>query len=117
MGRHDDDIRLKHMLDYAREAVSLSEGRTRADLDCDRLYNLAMTRLIEVIGESAARLSEATRNAHPTIPWAQIIAARNRLIHGYDQINNDILWDIIDLDLRPLIIELEQIADADDDTA
>ena len=109
MARHDDAIRLQHMLDYAREAVTLSQGRTRADLDSDRLFNLAMTRLIEIIGESAARLSEATRQASPHIPWSQVIAVRNRLIHGYDQINLDILWDIIDLDLRPLIMDLEQI--------
>ena len=68
-----------------------------------------MIRLVEVIGESAGRLSETTRQNHPQIPWSQIIAVRNRLIHGYDQINLDILWDIIDLDLRPLITDLQQI--------
>jgi uncharacterized protein with HEPN domain len=97
------------MLDFAREAVALSQGRTRADLDADRLYNLAMTRLVEVIGEAAARLSAATQQAHPQIPWLQVIAVRNRLIHGYDQINPDILWDIIELDLPPLIEQLERI--------
>jgi uncharacterized protein with HEPN domain len=109
MAHHDDAIRLRHMLDYAREAIALSQGRTRTDLDVDRLFNLAMTRLVEVIGESAARLSETTKQAYPQIPWAQIIAARNRLIHGYDQINLDILWDIIELDLPPLVAELEPI--------
>ena len=109
MPGHDDAIRLQHMLDYAREAVALSQGRTRADLDSDRLFNLAMTRLVEVIGESAARLSEATRRGQSEIPWPQVIAVRNRLIHGYDQINFDILWDIIELDLPVLIDKLEQI--------
>jgi len=109
MPHHDDTVRLRHMLDYAREAVTLSHGRTRADLDSDRLFNLAMTRLVEVIGESASRLSEATRQGNPQIPWSEVIAVRNRLIHGYDQINLDILWDIIELDMRPLIDQLEQI--------
>lgn len=114
MSRHDDAVRLQHMLDHAREVVALSQGRTRADLDSDRLYNLAMTRLVELIGESAARLSQATRHANTQIPWSQVVAARNRLIHGYDQINYDILWDIIEIDLPPLIAKLEQIVGTED---
>jgi uncharacterized protein with HEPN domain len=69
-----------------------------------------------VIGESATRLSESTRQAHPEIPWSQVIAVRNRLIHGYDQINLDILWDIIELDLQPLIVQLERIVNLGDAT-
>jgi uncharacterized protein with HEPN domain len=114
MASDEDIVRVKHMLDYAREAVELSHGRSRADLDADRLYNLAMTRLVEVIGESAARISSATQQLHSEIPWPQVIAARNRLIHGYDQINFDILWDIIELDLPPLIFQLERIVSAAD---
>lgn len=114
MSHHDDAVRLKHMLDYAVEAIALSQGRSRADLDSDRLYNLAMTRLVEVIGESAGRLSETTRQRHPQLPWSEFIAVRNRLIHGYDQINLDILWDIIELDLPPLIAELRKISSEGD---
>ena len=114
MPRRDDALRLQHMLDYARETIVLSKGRSRADLDSDRLFNLAMTRLVEIIGESAARLSEELRQAHSQVPWAQIIAARNRLIHGYDRINFDILWDIIELDLPPLTLELERILGDED---
>src|SRR4051812_26675937 len=80
MARRDDGVILQQMIDYARETVALSRGRTRADLDNDRLFNLAMTRLLEVIGESAVQLSESTRQKSTTIPWSQIIAVRNRLI-------------------------------------
>lgn len=44
-------IRLQHMLDYAREAVDMACGRTSADLDTDRMLNLSLVRLMEVIGE------------------------------------------------------------------
>ena len=54
MTRHDDAARLRHMLDYARKAVQLASGRTRTDLDADELFGLAMTRVLEVIGEAAA---------------------------------------------------------------
>ncbi len=104
-----DEVRLRHMRDYARDAVQLSTGRTRQDLDADRIFAYAMTHLVEVIGEAAARISESTRNQHPEIPWRPIIGTRNRLIHGYDQIDRNILWDILQLDLPPLIAALEQI--------
>ena len=109
MTRRDDSIRLRHMADHARKAVDLSQGRTRSDLDSDSLYELAMTRLVEVIGEAAMRLSPETRARYPDIPWPEIIAARNRLIHGYDQINKNILWDILQLDLPFLLRRLDEI--------
>lgn len=82
-----DDIRLRHMLDYARDAVQLSHGRTRADFDTDRLYALAIVRVVEVIGEAASRVSDERRARHPGIPWHAIIGMRNRLIHGYDAVH------------------------------
>jgi uncharacterized protein with HEPN domain len=109
MTRHDDTVRLRHMLDAAREAVDFSKGRSRKDLENDRLYHLAMVRLVEVIGEAAARVSEATRQAHPHVPWSEVVGARNRLIHGYDQVDLDILWDILALDLPPLVQQLDRI--------
>ena len=82
MTRRDDSIWLRHMADHAHKAMDLSKGRTRADLDSDSLYELAMTRLVEVIGRAATRLSPEARGRYPDIPWPEIIAARNRLIHA-----------------------------------
>ena len=56
MTRHDDNIRLRHMLDHTREAITIIEGRHRADLDSDRLLELGLVRLVEIIGEAAARV-------------------------------------------------------------
>ncbi len=111
MTRHDDRARLRHMLDHAVEAVALAKGRTRQDLDVDRLLNLSLVRLLEIVGEAAARLSSETRDLHPSIPWADVIGLRNRLIHGYDIVDFDILWDIVNDDLPPLIARLSEIAD------
>jgi len=102
---------LRHMLDCAREAKMMAAGRTRQDLDTDRQFNLAMTRLMEIVGEAAGGVSEATRNRHCEIPWSQIIALRNRLIHGYDEVDFDILWEVLQKDLPALIERLEQIVD------
>ncbi len=112
MTRHDDDARLRHMRDHAREAVQLALGRARADLDADRSFNLATTRLLEIIGEAAARVPQATRDHYPQIPWSAIAGMRNRLIHGYDEVDFDVLWDVVQYDLPALIVELEKVLPA-----
>jgi len=97
------------MLDHTREAMVLVQGKTRADLDSDRLLNLALVRLLEIVGEAANRIPEEERARHAEIPWPQIVSLRNRLIHGYDSVDFDILWQIVTEDLPPLIASLERI--------
>lgn len=53
MSRHDDTVRLRHMLDHARKAVGFASGRSRDDLEEDRLLNLASVRLVEMVSEAA----------------------------------------------------------------
>jgi uncharacterized protein with HEPN domain len=87
----------------------MARGRTRADLDRERMLELALLRLLEVIGEGATRLPENVRERHPDVPWASIIGLRNRLTHGYDRISLDIVWDILTLDVPDLIEKLERM--------
>lgn len=112
MSKRDPVISLRQILAYAREAVEISRGKTRPDLDHDRLLNLALTRLLEMLGEAANRVPEEIRTQYPDLPWLQMIAARNRLIHGYDSVDFDILWAIIQNDLTVLIVRLEEILGA-----
>jgi uncharacterized protein with HEPN domain len=107
MTEHSDTIRLQHMLDYSRKAAALLQGRKREDLNQDEVLCLALTRVVEIIGEAAARVSVSCQQNHRLIPWPQIIGLRNRLVHGYDAVDLDILWDIIHYDLPPLIKQLE----------
>lgn len=109
MARRDDTVSIRHMLDHAIEAAAMARGRSRADLDRDRQLNLALVRLVEIIGEAAKRVSPSTRDAHPRIPWTQIIGTRDRLIHGYDRVNFDILWRIVSEELPALIEQLRAI--------
>lgn len=109
MSKHDPVVALRHMLNHAKEAVALSQGRTRSDLDTDRLLNLALTRLLEIVGEAAGRVPKDLCEKHTEIPWPQIVSLRNRLIHGYDSVDFDILWQILTNDLPPLIAGLELI--------
>ncbi len=112
MSRHEGDVRLRHMLDHAREAVAMARGRTRADLDTDRQLNLALVRLLEIVGEAAGRVPSEERARRPDIPWPEIVGLRNRLIHGYDSVDFDILWEIVTNDLPPLIAALEKALEA-----
>ena len=109
MSRDDPQVRLRHMLAYAREAVELMVNRTRADLDTDRALGLAILRCVEIVGEAAGRVPLMTRRRYPKILWRQIIGMRNRLIHGYDIVDYDIVWSTVAHDLPPLIAELEKI--------
>lgn len=109
MTRHDDGTRLRHMLDHAREAVAMIRDHKREDLETDRKLNLALVRLVEIIGEAAARVSLRGQELAPDIPWQDIIGMRNRIVHGYDEVDFDILWDVVELHLPPLIVELERV--------
>ena len=109
MSKHDIAITLRQMLDYAQKAVTLSRNRKRSDLDKDLTLNLALARLIEIIGEAANRVSEDFRQDHPEIKWTQIIGMRNRLIHGYDEVDLDVLWGVVKKDLPALIKQLQKL--------
>jgi len=109
MTQHDDRVRLQHMLDYAREAVGMIEGKERADLYHERMLELSLVRLVEVIGEAAGRVTSEGREKYGGIPWSHIVGMRNRLTHGYDRVDLDVLWNTIEYDLPPLIAELEKV--------
>ncbi len=82
-------------------------GKSRQSLDDDRMLVLALVKSIEIIGEAASKLSVSTREEIPTLPWAEIIGMRNRLIHAYFDVDLDRLWDTVNYDLPPLIALLE----------
>jgi uncharacterized protein with HEPN domain len=109
MSKHDPEVAFRQILSHAREAVDICRRKDRSDLDYDRLLNLALTRLIEIIGEAANRVPEEIREQYPDLPWLQMIGARNRLIHGYDSVDFDILWAIVKQDLPAVIDRIEKI--------
>jgi uncharacterized protein with HEPN domain len=102
------------MLDAAREAVSFTQSRTRSDLNSDRMLTLSLVKCIEIIGEAAARVTKGSQRRYPEIPWTNIIAMRNRLIHAYFDIDLDRVWDTVTDDLPPLIASLQDILPPED---
>ena len=111
MTRRDDTAFLVDMLNHAREAVELMEDASSKGFVIDRVTELALRKLVEVVGEAANRVSPATRQRQPEIAWSQIIGARNRLVHGYDTVSMSILRDIVQNDLPPLVEQLMSIVE------
>jgi uncharacterized protein with HEPN domain len=107
MQPRDDHASVRQMLCHAREARGFLEGKTREHLNRDRLLVLGLIQLLQIIGEAAGRVSAESA---PEVPWPEIVALRNRLIHGYDTIDLDIVWTIVSADLPKLIVDLERIA-------
>ncbi len=101
--------RLRHMLDAAETAMEFVKGRQRSDLDRDEKLTLALVRLLEILGEAARHVSEKTKGLSPHIRWKEIAGTRDRLVHGYFDVDLDIVWKIITVDLPPLITELKKI--------
>jgi len=104
-----DRILLRHMLDAALKARYFIQGRSRGELNSDEMLALAVIRLLEVMGEAARGLSDEIKDKNPQIPWKQITGTRDRLIHGYFDVDLDIIWNIVNRDLPPVIKELEKL--------
>lgn len=105
----EDGVRIRHMIDAAETAIGFAAGRTRSDLDTDRMLLLALERAIEIIGEAASKVSDQTREAAPAIPWPQIAGMRNRLIHAYFDIDRGILWKTVTEEIPALLEQLRRL--------
>ena len=103
-----DAVRLQHMIDAAREAMSFAHSRARSDLETDRQLLLSLVKDIEIIGEAASQVTDPTRKELAAVPWTRIVAMRNRLVHAYFSINLDIVWKTVQEDLPSLIDLLER---------
>ena len=109
MTRIDDATRIRHMLDAASRAETLTKKRQRADLDQDDVLGLAVVRLLEILGEAARGVSSGMQQKHPEVPWQQIVGTRNRVIHAYFNVDMDIVWHIVRDDLPVLIQQLGEV--------
>jgi uncharacterized protein with HEPN domain len=97
------------MLDAAQKIVTFTENKSRQELENDDLLALAIERALEIVGEAAKQISEDIKIQHPEVRWDEITATRNRLIHGYFDVDLEIVWMIIEKDLPPLIQQLSAI--------
>lgn len=96
------------MLDYSREAIDMVRGRTRTDLDDNRMLQLALTRLLSIIGEASTLVSTEGRARSVEIPWSDIVKTRHRILRDDFSVDRDAAWHIVNDELPGLVAALER---------
>jgi uncharacterized protein with HEPN domain len=95
------------ILDAARTAIEFTHDVKFQQYAMDRKLQLAVERLVEIIGEAARRVSEPFRDAHSEIPWRKIVAQRHVLAHDYGEIQQERLWVLVKEHLPALVAQLD----------
>jgi len=103
-----DRLTLEQMLDTAQRIRALARERSREAFETDDVVQLALLHLIQRLGEAASRLSADFRAGHEEFPWAEMIGMRNRIVHGYDDLDPDIVWRVATADIEPVIAGLDR---------
>ena len=104
---------LADMVRYARGVVDTVRGKTLEVYEADENLRLTVERRVEIIGEAAARVSEAFRQSHPEVPWRKIVAQRNVLAHEYGEIEDEIMWDVATVSVPELLRLMEPMLPSD----
>jgi uncharacterized protein with HEPN domain len=97
------------MIDAADALAQFIDGRSVDDLDRDRMLLFAVVRAVEIVGEAASKTSAETQAQLPDVPWSSIVGMRNRLIHGYFDINTEILWKTATVEVPALLGPLRRV--------
>lgn len=82
---------------------------SRADLEADYVRTFGLVKLIEIVGEAARRLTREFQVEHSTVPWSDIIGMRHKLVHDYDRIELDVVWETLTVDLPALVAYVEPL--------
>lgn len=111
MTRRDPRVTLAQIRDAALKAASLCGEHTLESLLADWKATAALERFIEVIGEGVKRLPDELKKQRPDIPWKEIAGTRDHLIHGYDIVDHQVLWDAVQIDVPRLIEAIDHMLD------
>ena len=102
-------VRLLHMLEACNRAQTFLEDRERADLEKDEMLRLALQYLVLTLGEAAKHIPQDMQSKAPDIPWRAMAASRDRMAHGYFDINLDMLWVMAAVDIPAVRVGLNRL--------
>jgi uncharacterized protein with HEPN domain len=105
----DDWVYVSHMLEMSQKALDILSGKDRTAYEQDEVMRLALTHLVQMIGEAANHVSENFREVYPQIPWFEIVGMRHRIVHDYLNVDEDIIWEVVRQDLPGLVTVLKGI--------
>ncbi len=101
----------KDILEYAKYSLSFIETVTYEEFILDKKVIFATVRALEVIGESSNRISDELKEKYKYLPWVEMRGLRNRIVHNYDDVDYDIIWNVLKNEIPTLINQIEQIID------
>lgn len=102
-----DEVNLFDILNSAQLIMDHVEGVTREEFFRDVVLQDFVIRRIEIMGEAVSRVSPEFRDGNPAIPWKKIKGMRNIMIHRYDDVDMDIVWDSVRKSIPQLIKDIE----------
>jgi len=108
-GNEGDAAYIQDMLDAGAAVQRHVSGKSRQDYDAQEMLRDAIERKVEIFGEAARRISQATRDAHPEIPWRKIMATRHILAHDYGRVNPNVLWRIATQHIPEALVQLRKL--------
>lgn len=104
-----DKSRLQHMLDMALLLESEKSNHSLDIIKKDRVAFFGLSKIVEIIGEAAYKITKEYKAQHPALPWRQIEGMRHILVHGYFSISPDVLWDVIVSDIPTIVPKLKHL--------
>ena len=102
MSAHDAEVTLKQIVEVCDKAVELRHSMTGEQFRADWRKQMLGERLVEVLGEAVKRLPDDLRHRHPQLPWDKIAGTRDYIAHGYDSVDYDVIWGVLDLEVSKL---------------
>ena len=104
-----DEVFLRHMLDELDFLLKQTRGIDFDEFASDDVLRRACARSLEIVGEAVKNVSPALRKRHADVEWTKIAGLRDKLIHGYFDVDLGILWDVIQQRLLPLKERIEEL--------
>jgi uncharacterized protein with HEPN domain len=100
---------VEDILDAMDKAQIFLEGVTYDQFEAESQINFAVVRALEIVGEATKRLPMSLREQYPGIPWKAMAGMRDRIIHGYDTVDLEIVWDVVKQDIPTIKPQIQQI--------
>lgn len=108
-----DEARLHHALEAAEKILLHAADESPASLRADERLQFTLVHLLEILGEACNHISSPCKAGHPEVPWQDVVDMRHRLIHGYFDINLDIVWNTVQDAVPRLRRQLQAVLDAE----
>jgi uncharacterized protein with HEPN domain len=102
MSVHDAEVTLRQIVELCDKGLSLRASTTRDEFRSDWRKQMLAERVVEVLGEAVKRLPEELRDRHPAVPWRKVAGTRDYIAHGYDSVDYDVIWGVLDREVAKL---------------